>query len=75
MLALCLTLSVAYYAQNYAGIIGWSLVVRFKILSMHMIIVDLQLHLKRVATYLWHAVCNKNTQLFLGVLLAYKDSF
>ena len=26
MLALCLMLSVTYYAQNYAGIIGWSLV-------------------------------------------------
>ena len=25
MLALCLILSVTYYAQNYAGIIGWSL--------------------------------------------------
>ena len=25
MLALCLMLSVTYYAQNYAGIIGWSL--------------------------------------------------
>ena len=24
MLALCLMLSVTYYAQNYAGIIGWS---------------------------------------------------
>ena len=26
MLALCLMLPVTYYAQNYAGIIGWSLV-------------------------------------------------
>ena len=26
MLALCLMLSVTYYAQSYAGIIGWSLV-------------------------------------------------
>ena len=26
MLALCLMLSVTYYAQTYAGIIGWSLV-------------------------------------------------
>ena len=26
MLALCLMLSVTYYAQNYAGIIGWSLI-------------------------------------------------
>ena len=26
MLALCLMLSVTYYAKNYAGIIGWSLV-------------------------------------------------
>ena len=26
MLPLCLMLSVTYYAQNYAGIIGWSLV-------------------------------------------------
>ena len=25
MLALCLVLSVTYYAHNYAGIIGWSL--------------------------------------------------
>ena len=25
MLALCLMLSVTYYAQNYAGIIGWCL--------------------------------------------------
>ena len=25
MLALCLMLSVTYYAQNYASIIGWSL--------------------------------------------------
>ena len=25
MLALCLMLSATYYAQNYAGIIGWSL--------------------------------------------------
>ena len=25
MLALCLMLSVTYYAQYYAGIIGWSL--------------------------------------------------
>ena len=25
-LALCLMLSVIYYAENYAGIIGWSLV-------------------------------------------------
>ena len=25
MLALCLMLSVTHYAQNYAGIIGWSL--------------------------------------------------
>ena len=25
MLALCLTLLATYYAQNYAGIIGWSL--------------------------------------------------
>ena len=25
MLASCLMLSVTYYAQNYAGIIGWSL--------------------------------------------------
>ena len=27
MLAFCLMLSVTYYAQNYAGIIDWSLVV------------------------------------------------
>ena len=27
MLALCLMLSVTYYAQNYAGIIGWSLLI------------------------------------------------
>ena len=27
MLALCLMLSVTYYAQNYAGIISWSLVI------------------------------------------------
>ena len=27
MLALCLMLSVTYYAQNYAGIIGWSLAI------------------------------------------------
>ena len=26
MLALCLMLSLTYYAQNYAGIIGWSLI-------------------------------------------------
>ena len=26
MLALCLMLSVTYYALNYAGMIGWSLV-------------------------------------------------
>ena len=26
MPALCLMLSVTYYAQNYAGIIGWSLI-------------------------------------------------
>ena len=26
MLALCLMLSGTYYAQNYAGIIGWSLI-------------------------------------------------
>ena len=26
LLALCLMLSVTYYAQNYAGIIGWSLI-------------------------------------------------
>ena len=26
MLALCLMLSVTYYAQSYAGIISWSLV-------------------------------------------------
>ena len=26
MLALCLMLLATYYAQNYAGIIGWSLV-------------------------------------------------
>ena len=25
ILALCLMLSVTYYVQNYAGIIGWSL--------------------------------------------------
>ena len=25
MLALCLMFSVTYYAQNYAGIVGWSL--------------------------------------------------
>ena len=25
MVALCLMFSVTYYAQNYAGIIGWSL--------------------------------------------------
>ena len=25
MLALCLMLSVTYFVQNYAGIIGWSL--------------------------------------------------
>ena len=28
MLALCSMLSVTYYAQNYAGIIGWSLTIR-----------------------------------------------
>ena len=28
MLALCLMLSVTYYAQNYAGIIGWSLIIK-----------------------------------------------
>ena len=27
MLALCSMLSVTYYAQNYAGIIGWSLAI------------------------------------------------
>ena len=27
MLALCLMLSVTYYAQNYAGIISWSLLI------------------------------------------------
>ena len=27
MLALCLMLLATYYAQNYAGIIGWSLVI------------------------------------------------
>ena len=30
MLALCLMLSVTYYAQNYAAIIGWSLQVTTK---------------------------------------------
>ena len=29
ILALCLMLSVTYYAQNYAGIIGWSLMILF----------------------------------------------
>ena len=29
MLALCLMLSVTYYAQNNAGIIGWSLTVKY----------------------------------------------
>ena len=29
MLALCLMLSVTYYAQNYAGIISWSLMITF----------------------------------------------
>ena len=28
MLALCLMLLATYYAQNYAGIIGWSLHIR-----------------------------------------------
>ena len=28
MLALCSMLSVTYYAQNYAGIIGWSLMAK-----------------------------------------------
>ena len=28
MLALCLTLSMTYYAKSYAGIIGWSLITR-----------------------------------------------
>ena len=29
MLALCLMLSVTYYAQNYAGIINWFLTLSF----------------------------------------------
>ena len=31
MLALCLMLSSTYYAQNYAGIIGGSLVIELKV--------------------------------------------
>ena len=34
MLALCLMLLATYYAQNYAGIINWSLV--FRAHDMHM---------------------------------------
>ena len=30
MLALCLMLLATYYAQNYAGIISWSLVIKFR---------------------------------------------
>ena len=33
VLALCLMLLATYYAQNYAGIIGWSLVASY--LSLH----------------------------------------
>ena len=35
MLALCLMLSVTYYAQNYAGITGWSLVLDNDFQSVH----------------------------------------
>ena len=33
MLALCSMLSVTYYAQNYAGIIGWSLIIMLNIIQ------------------------------------------
>ena len=44
MLALCLMLSVTYYAQNYAGIVGWSLARthKYNALSKFMYIVCLQ---------------------------------
>ena len=29
MLTLCLMLSLTYYAQHYAGIIGWSLITTY----------------------------------------------
>ena len=42
MLALCLMLSVTYYAQNYAGIIGWSLPISE---------IQENLHLGKIARY------------------------
>ena len=35
MLTLCLMLSVTYYAQNYAGIIGWSLAVTISTIATY----------------------------------------
>ena len=35
MFALCLMLSVTYYAQNYAGIIGWSLIATYLATNHH----------------------------------------
>ena len=38
MLALCLMLLVTYYAQNYAGIIGWSLLIKHFLSTLGVII-------------------------------------
>ena len=35
MLALCSMLSVTYYAQNYAGIIGWPLDTRQELVTFY----------------------------------------
>ena len=43
MLALCLMLSVTYYAQNYAGIIGWLLPMSY-IMKYHVTHVDHHMH-------------------------------
>ena len=40
MLALCLMLSVTYYAQNYAGIIGWSLYVSLAAIGGGLVQID-----------------------------------
>ena len=46
MLALCLMLLATYYAQNYAGIIGWSLAIGMRTLLDEKFRIEVVLHYK-----------------------------
>ena len=65
MLALCLMLSVIYYAQNYGGIVGWSLAtVQASILK--------SVFLKMPIVTIWSVFQNQVTYTIASYIVSYQ---